>query len=93
MVSLTEFGDDWEEGSGNNMIEVICEERISEEAASLINTVKKLPQKYRSVIHLFYYEEMSVEEISRAMQQKPSTVRTQLTRARRKLSEMLKEEI
>ena len=93
MVSLTEFGDDWEEGAGNNMIEVICEERISEEAASLINTVKKLPQKYRSVIHLFYYEEMSVEEISRAMQQKPSTVRTQLTRARRKLSEMLKEEI
>ena len=59
----------------------------------LIEVVKTLPQKYRVVIHLFYYEQMSVEEISNTLGIKASTVRTHLTRARKNLSRMLKEEI
>ncbi len=62
-------------------------------ASELIETVKLLPQKYRVVIHLFYYEEMNVEEIAQILGLKSSNVRTQLTRARRKLKEMLKEDI
>ena len=58
----------------------------------LIDTVKRLPQKYRAVIHLFYYEDMSIEEMSIVLGEKPSTVRTQLTRARRRLKELLEEE-
>lgn len=58
----------------------------------LIDTVKKLPQKYRAVIHLFYYEDLSVEEIGKILGEKPSTVRTQLTRARGMLKELLEEE-
>lgn len=52
----------------------------------------KLPMKYRAVIHLFYYEDLSVEDISKVLNRKPSTVRTQLTRARYKLKEILKED-
>lgn len=52
----------------------------------------QLPQKYRDVIHLFYYEELSVEEISKTLGRKPSTVRTQLTRARALLRGFMKEE-
>lgn len=63
------------------------------EEDNLIDVVKKLPQKYRMVIHLFYYEELSIEEISRILQAKPSTVRTQLTRARQQLKELLKEDV
>lgn len=55
----------------------------------VIEAVRKLPQKYRAVIHLFYYEEMSVEEISKVLHVKPSTVRTHLTRARAKLKGLL----
>ncbi len=55
----------------------------------IIDVVKQLPQKYRVVIHLFYYEEMSIEEISKVLKMKPSTVRTQLTRARVKLKGLL----
>lgn len=51
----------------------------------IIHMVKRLPQKYRIVIHLFYYEELSVSEISELLHVKPSTVRTHLTRARAKL--------
>lgn len=58
----------------------------------LIDTVKRLPQKYRAVIHLFYYEDLSIEEISKVLGERPSTVRTQLTRARGKLKELLEEE-
>ena len=55
----------------------------------IIYTVKKLPQKYRVVIHLFYYEELSTDEIAKVLGMKPSAVRTQLTRARAKLKELL----
>lgn len=58
----------------------------------LIETVKRLPEKYRAVIHLFYYEEMSVEEVAKALHRRTSTVRTQLVRARRMLGEWLAEE-
>lgn len=52
----------------------------------------KLPSKYRTVIHLFYYEALSVEEISKILNRKPSTVRMQLTRGRAMLKENLKGE-
>ena len=58
----------------------------------LYRELQRLPAKYRTVIHLFYYEELSVEEIGRALNRKPATVRTQLTRARELLRGMLKEE-
>lgn len=60
-----------------------------EEQNDLIEVVWRLPQKYRIVIHLFYYEDMTVDEISRVLKTKPSTVRTQLTRARGRLKELL----
>ena len=60
-----------------------------ETADEIVSVVKKLPRKYRAVIHLFYYEELSTEEIARVLNRKPSTVRAQLTRARSKLKELL----
>lgn len=68
------------------------EAALEQEEDKLIETVKKLPQKYRTVVHLFYYEEYSLEEIARILGAKPSTVRTRLTRARQKLKELLKED-
>jgi len=58
----------------------------------LLEEVWKLPRKYREVIHLFYFEEMSVKEISVATGRKQSTVTSQLTRGREILKKRLKEE-
>lgn len=69
------------------------EEQPDDRQEALIERVKTLPRKYRVVIHLFYFEDMCVEEISQLLHKNPSTVRTQLTRARALLKEMLKEEI
>lgn len=94
------LGEDWEENVEalntvdriNSMKGMKSMETIeSAEENALIDAVKKLPQKYRVVIHLFYYEELSIEAISKVLQMKPATVRTHLTRARGKLKGMLEE--
>ncbi len=64
-------------------------EEPESESDQIIAIVKKLPQKYRIVIHLFYYEELSIDEIAKVLRMKPSTVRTQLTRARARLKILL----
>ena len=63
-----------------------------EEDISLYNEIKKLPKKYRTVIHLFYYEQYSIKDISKILNQKESTIRTWLTRARKLLKNQIKEE-
>lgn len=68
------------------------ETEAQQEEDKLIEIVKRLPQKYRTVVHLFYYEEYSLEEIANILRAKPSTVRTRLTRARKRLKELLKED-
>lgn len=55
------------------------------EETSLGEALDRLPGKYRAVIHLFYYEDMSVQEIADILKRRPSTVRAQLTRARKLL--------
>lgn len=62
-----------------------------EESLELYRELSGLPQKYRDVIHLFYYEELPVAEMAKILRRKESTVRTQLTRARAMLKEILEE--
>ncbi len=54
--------------------------------------VSSLPEQMRVVIHLFYYENMSVSEISAATGKSVSAVKTALHRSRQKLKEILTEE-
>ncbi len=58
----------------------------------LYYTVIKLPQKYRIVVHLFYYEQLSVLQISELLNRKESTIKSQLFRARKMLRKLLEEE-
>lgn len=62
-----------------------------EESDQIFNEVMKLPLKYRKVIHLFYYEELSIKQISELLELKESTVTSQLTRARQQLKRFLLE--
>ncbi len=58
---------------------------------AVMSAVMKLPEKYRTVIHLFYYEDMSVAQISAATGIRETTVKSQLSRARDMLKPLLKE--
>ncbi len=53
----------------------------------LYESVLELPAKYKLVIHLFYYEELSVAQISQALHIKESTVKSQLMRGRKMLKQ------
>ena len=57
---------------------------------SLLQEVLKLPQKYRTAIHLFYYCGYSVNEIAKIESLNPSTVKTHLSRARAILKNTIK---
>jgi len=70
----------------DNFIFSMPEENMLHEA------LRKLSPKYRAVIHLFYYEDCTVEQISHILKVKQSTVRTQLTRARAQIGKMMKGE-
>ena len=54
--------------------------------------VRELPAKYRSVVYLYYFEDMKISEISRTLGVKETTVQTQLMRARALLKGILEEE-
>ena len=62
----------------------------TEEKSDIYYAVLDLPQKYKSVIHLFYYEDYSVSEISKCLGIKESTVKSQLHRGREILKNKLK---
>lgn len=56
----------------------------------LEEALSHLSARYRTVIHLHYYENYSTEEIADVTGQRASTVRSQLTRARAMLKDLLK---
>ncbi len=62
----------------------------TKEQSDVYDTVMKLPEKYRMVIHLFYYEELSVKEIGNVLKLSETAVKTRLHRAREILREQLK---
>ena len=62
-----------------------------EQKSAVLQAVMQLPEKYRIVIHLFYFEDMSVAQISAATGIRETTVKSQLSRARDMLRPLLKE--
>lgn len=62
------------------------------EDRSLFQAVMHLPEKYRIVIHLHYFEEYSVEEIAATLHRSQGTVKSQLSRGRKLLKSMLTED-
>lgn len=58
----------------------------------LFEAVMRLPEKYRTVIHLFYYEDYSVDEIARILRRPAGTIKSQLNRGRKLLKITLQEE-
>lgn len=60
-----------------------------QEHSGVYDAVQELSEKYRVVIHLFYYEELSIKEISTILKTTENNVKSRLFRAR----EMLKKKL
>lgn len=54
----------------------------TEEEGELLTLLESLPEKYRAVLHLYYYEGYATGEIAAILGRSPNTVRSQLARGR-----------
>lgn len=62
------------------------------EDSTLFAQVMALPEKYRVVIHLFYYEDYPVKDIAGILKVSENNVKVRLSRGRALLKKALKEE-
>ena len=60
-----------------------------DEKSNLMKEILSLAIKYREVLLLYYYEEMSVTEISDLLNMSENTIKTRLFRARNLLKKRL----
>ena len=61
----------------------------SEEREALLEAIDKLPEKYKMVITMCYFDGMSYEEIADVIEMPLSTVKVRIFRAKKKLLEYL----
>ena len=62
---------------------------LQEQESEVLDAVLKLPEKYRDVIYLHYYEGYSAVEIAKIIRKKENTIYTWLDRARKQLKDSL----
>ena len=72
-------------------LETAEEVGVEDDYREVYAAVLSLPAKYRAVIHLHYFEGLSVAEIAAALQSTEGTVKSQLSRGRALLRDMLEE--
>ena len=87
ILSLEEFPVDAKDFIGNNITE---EEAEKEYRSSLISfALQKISEEERGLITLFYFEEMSIEEIADVTGISKSNIKVRLFRARQKMLEII----
>lgn len=70
--------------------EQLLEER-RDDLSYVWDAVKQLPEQYREAIHLFYYEGYQTREIAHILRRKEGSVRSDLSRGRQMLRDILGE--
>ena len=63
-----------------------------EPEGGVLEAVLTLPERYRTVVHLYYYEDLSTAEIAQVLGIRRGAVTTRLSRARAMLRDVLTEE-
>ena len=72
-------------------LETAEEVGVEDDYREVYSAVLSLPGKYRAVIHLHYFEGLSVSEMAQTLQLPEGTVKSQLSRGRDLLRDMLEE--
>lgn len=71
----------------------LTEEKVIQdsEAEEMKGIIFSLPKDYRIVIYLYYYKSLTINEIAEVTDQNHNTVKTKLSRARKKLKILIEE--
>lgn len=59
------------------------------EESELFEKLMSLPEKYREILYLYYYEDYPAKEIAKLLGRNESTVRTQLSKGRERLKKLI----
>lgn len=65
---------------------------LSQQESYLFHALGKLPDKYRIVVHLHYYEGYTIKEIARILKTSTSAISMRMHRSREMLKEIIIEE-
>ena len=76
-------------GGGNPLLETMA----AQEAAILKRVIEKMPDKYRACIILFYFNELSYEDISKVMNISLSNTKILLFRGKKMMLDLYRKEI
>ncbi|WP_144476311.1 sigma-70 family RNA polymerase sigma factor [Bacillus thuringiensis] len=85
-VIVTEYDFTYMESQKESVEQTVIQNAEDRELAS---AVMNLPIKYREVIYLFYYEELSIKEIAIVIDVKENTIKTRLKKAKELLKKGL----
>ena len=85
---LSVISDD-EISSDENLLDSICTE---ENYNNVVNAIMSLDEKYRDVLSLYYFNELTISQIASLLSRKENTVKQQLARGRKKLIENIEKE-
>ncbi|MFZ5353046.1 MAG: RNA polymerase sigma factor [Bacillota bacterium] len=89
----------WADGENIDILDTICDEGDSPEAIvikqeykeQIVNTLEKLPEIYKTVLILFFMEDMNTNEIAEVLEVPKKTVETRLYRAKSMIKSILSE--
>lgn len=82
---------DFKKSAWNRKTQRLNEEWVpfTQEQTELLQEIWKLPKQDRNIIYLYYYEEFTTPEIADILNEKINTISSRLTRARKKLKDIL----
>lgn len=86
--------DYFDEAGGEEPLDVNAQrayEQIESADSPLVAAMEQLPEGYRLALYLFYYEELSVVQIGKLLDEKESTVKSRLHRGREILRQKLED--
>ncbi len=76
--------------SDESLLDEICSE---ENYQAIVKAIEALDEKYRDVLSLYYLNGLNVREIGGILCRKETTIKQQLARGRRKLIEIIEQEV
>ena len=75
----------------NEILPAKHESNANPEREKLMRAMRSLSEKYRVVLYLHYYEDLSTDKIAEITGASPTAVRSQLMRGRKKLKHLIEE--
>lgn len=79
----------WKRKVDMNLPECMKKDTIRPHNEKLLSAMGRIKPKYRTLIYLFYYDEMDIKEIAKTLKMSENAVKTGLCRARKALKKKM----